>query len=57
MAAVGGGWLGILYASLTNLASRVYRRQLNSTGADVHLARAFVLPGDLRELEPDGQRR
>jgi len=25
MAAVGGGWLGILYASLSTLASRVYR--------------------------------
>ena len=25
MAAVGGGWLGILYASLSTLASRVHR--------------------------------
>ena len=25
MAAIGGGWLGILYASLSTLASRVYR--------------------------------
>jgi len=25
MAAVGAGWLGILYASLTNLASQVQR--------------------------------
>jgi len=57
LAAVGGGWLGILYASLTNLASRDYCGQVNSTGGDVHVARAFVLPGDLREPEPDSQRR
>ncbi len=35
LAAVGGGWLGILYASLTNVASRVYRGEANSTGGDV----------------------
>jgi len=57
LAAVGGGWLGILYASLTNLASRVYRGEASSTRSDVHLAHAFVLPSDLREPGPDGQRR
>ena len=57
LAAVGGGWLGIPYPSLTNLASRVYRGQVNSTARDVHLARAFVLPGELSEPEPDGQCR
>ena len=55
MAAVGGGWLGILYASLTNLASRVSHGQVNSTGADVHLGRAFLLRADVREPERDGQ--
>jgi len=44
LAAVGGGWLGILYASLTTLAWRFHLGQVKSTGGDGHLARAVVLP-------------
>ncbi len=55
MAAVGGGWLGILYASLTNLASQIYDGHVNSTGGNVHLRGALLPRRDVREPERDGQ--